>query len=307
MNKLYFFLFLIACFTTSCFYFEKNNENINNENLVNLGKKFFFDTRLSKNNTKSCATCHAPQFAFTDGYRKSSGIYADETKRNAPTLLNSRFLKSLTWADDVKDYQTQMLKPLFAEHPKEMGLNPNDIEVLRRFQNDSTYEFLFKKAYKKNIQRLDYQNIINAISAYENTLVSFESNFDKGNFGSEIGKNLFFSKKLQCSNCHTPPLFTNGKKAKSFISENDNGFFDKTKNKNDLGKFRVPTLRNIELTAPYMHDGSVEQLENAIQHDFFDKKNKKTNPKMDKNEVLQIMFFLKSLTDSSIFVKKQFL
>jgi cytochrome c peroxidase len=297
MNKLYFFFFLIACFTTSCFYFEKNNTVEKNNALENLGKKFFFDTRLSQNNTKSCATCHAPQFAFTDGYRKSSGIYADETKRNAPTLLNTRFLKSLTWADDVKSYQAQILKPLFSKHPVEMGLDSTDFSILKRFQNDTAYQFLFKKVYKKNIQYLNYQDIINAIAAYENTLVRFESQYDKGNYISEIGKQLFFSKKFQCNTCHTAPLFTTGKMAKSFISDNDNGFFDKTKNENDLGKFRIPTLRNVELTAPYMHDGSVERLEIAIQHDFFNKKNKKINPVMDKKEVLELMIFLKSLTD----------
>lgn len=300
----------MACFTTSCFCFIKNNANNanrENDNLEKLGKKFFFDTRLSKNNTKSCATCHAPQFAFTDGYRKSSGIYADETKHNAPTLINTRFLKSLTWTGNVKGYQAQMLQPLFSKHPKEMGLDSNDTSVLMRFKNDSTYQFLFENSYKKNIQHLNYQTIIKAIVAYENTLVSFESPYDQGKVGSEIGKQLFFSKKFQCNNCHTPPLFTNGKMAKSFVSTNDKGFFDKTKKANDIGKFKIPTLRNIELTAPYMHDGSIERLENAIQHDFFDKKNKKINPKMEKNEVLQIMLFLKSLTDSSIFVKKQFL
>ena len=144
------FIILALFLMMACHFLSvKNGEpQPNKQAIATLGQLFFFDTRLSANNTKSCATCHDPQFAFTDGYRKSMGIYADETQRNAPTLLNSRFLSSLTYADpNIRNYYQQMQKPLFSQHPPELGLNKSDINVLNRFRNDSMYKAIFNKAF----------------------------------------------------------------------------------------------------------------------------------------------------------------
>jgi cytochrome c peroxidase len=284
--------------------------------MVALGHAFFFDPRLSANATKACASCHAPQFAFTDGYRKSSGIYADETQRNAPTLLNTRFLAALTWANPlITSYEQQIQKPLFSQDPPEMGVHFMDLEVLQRFQNDTFYATLYQRAFpKKNIQQLDFQQIITPISEYERQLVSFGSRYDnfleapkKYPFSAlELeGKTLFFS-TLHCADCHK--LFSEKEsqnktqivdyQVSEFSSAQDLGLYEANRNTEDKGKFRVPTLRNIALTAPYMHDGSVERLDFALQHhtSALSAKDKKA-----------LYAFLQTLTDSTIFSNPLFL
>ncbi|MEY4903508.1 MAG: hypothetical protein RLZZ292_1323 [Bacteroidota bacterium] len=282
--------------------------------LIELGHALFFDTRLSANNTKACASCHAPQFAFTDGYRKSTGIYADETQRNAPTLFNTQHLSSLTWANSlITSYEQQMQKPLFSQDPPEMGVHPMDIAVLARFQQDPFYQQLLKKAFpQKKIETLDFELIIRAIGAYERQLVSYGSRYDlflKDSLAAPLtlieknGKQLF-SKILHCETCHKietgkeKNVQTVDYQVSNFFSENDLGLYEATRKEEDKGKFRVPTLRNCALTAPYWHDGSIEKLEMAMLH---------TQPSINANQKKALLSFLNTLTDSTIFSNRLFL
>jgi cytochrome c peroxidase len=277
-----------------------------NPAMVELGHHLFFDTRLSKNDMKSCAACHQPKFAFTDGYRKSMGMFADETKRNSPTLLNTAFLKHLTWADHIATYEDQMLKPMFADAPPELGLKKTDTYILSRFVNDSLYGFLFQKAFQKPIQHIDYEDIIKSIAAYERKLISFNTAYDGFKKGEQQlsaqakkGIDLFFSDATQCSTCHRAPLFTDDDFHKSYSTDADNGLADKTQKRRDKKLFRTPTLRNIALTSPYMHDGSIDNLDDAIQHKF--KVNGHKNRPLSKENQQYIIHFLNTLTDSTLF------
>jgi cytochrome c peroxidase len=272
-----FVLVFFACYSSS----KKEKQTPQNEELIALGKAFFFDTRLSANGTKSCSSCHDPAFAYTDGYRQSMGINADATQRNAPTLLNTRFYKSLTWANpSIKTYQEQMKKPLFAQHPQELGLLENDKNVLEVFRNDTFFQEKYQNAFSKNIQNIDYQDVIKSIAAFENTLIDFSAPYDfykKGNKNaiSEAairGEKLFFSKKLNCGKCHSYPLLTNADEDNAFYNiglynvKNENKYPSEDEGTSEnQGKFRTPTLRNCSKTAPYMHDGSVRTLKEVIQ------------------------------------------
>ncbi len=282
--------------------------------LLELGHAFFFDPRLSANNTKACASCHAPQFAFTDGYRKSTGIYADETQRNAPTLLNTRYLSALTWANPlITTYEQQVQKPLFSQDPPEMGVHPMDAAVLLRFQQDPFYQDLFKKAFpQKQIETLDFEVIINAIAAYERQLVSYGSRYDlflNDSLATPLslvekkGKQLFDG-SLHCVTCHkidiekkSTPQIVDFQRS-NFFSTSDLGLYEATRKEEDKGKFRVPTLRNCALTAPYWHDGSIGKLELAMLH---------TQPSIRSEDKKALFAFLNTLTDSTIFSNRLFL
>lgn len=331
-HKVYFYtlcLFGVAYFTIieSCY---TGQANLNSNKVYNidfgsdttvakiaLGEKLFFDRRLSANGTKSCATCHSPTFAFTDGYRRSLGIYADEVRHNAPTLINTKFYASLTWANpNVKSYEQQAETPLFARHPPEMGLSSDDDTPLRRLSLDAAYRHLFKAAFgnsvsetaalippevKKNNknkkentrQQADnigylftYTHVLAALAAFESTLVSFQSQYDQYVAGdttalsasAKRGQALFFSTRLQCGECHPPPLFSDADQAGKYHNvglycmdsigsypAHDEGLYEYTHQIGDKGKFRTPTLRNVALTAPYMHDGSISNLAAAIR------------------------------------------
>lgn len=275
-------LFILACNSL------KNSDKsslVNNSQLIEkeqvvLGKRLFFDTRLSGNGTKSCASCHAPEFAFSDGYRRSMGIEADETLRNAPSLFNTSFYASLTWANpNVKNYEQQMRMPMFKQHPPELGLDSTNAAHFEWLAKDTFYQKQFAKAFPSQNQLFNYQYVIKAIAAYEKTLIALNSAYDdfrKGNKmaiseAAQRGEQLFFSEKLQCGKCHPYPLFTDADQPNTYhnvgyFNEKDFGIYAITKNEADKGKFRTPTLRNIAITSPYMHDGGIERLEDVIKH-----------------------------------------
>ncbi len=277
-----------------------------------LGKQLFFDKSLSANGTKSCASCHNPQLSFTDGYRKTLGIKADIALRNTPSLLNMKDNHFFNWADSsLHSVVQQMEGPLFGQHPVEMGM---------RFQNE-----------------VDKQKSIKAIAAFVQFIVSNRSTYDlhlqtKKPMDSLAmqGKQLFFSNALKCGQCHAGENFNsplveadrfaniglyNFAPAKSAI---DSGLAFVTHNANDVGKVRIPSLRNVALTAPYMHDGSAATLKEVIAHyarggrqlDYGEipgdgalQKNKHakiTGFHINAQETNALIRFLETLTDTSI-------
>lgn len=286
MKKKYFIIFtLLFCIILYINIFKvsslPNDESIKYK--IILGRYLFYDTRLSYNQTKSCSSCHDPKFAFSDGYRQSSGADGYTLLRNAPSLLNVKYLTSFTWGDStIKKLSQQLLFPMFNQHPNELGWTNNEAEIIARFENQPIYITLFSKAFPKDRKPFLIKNFITAIANFEEQLVSFNSPYDlhlKGNkkiLNEQAieGMKLFYSTQLGCSNCHhlQEPI----KKANYYNTglynlntdgsypSKDQGLFEFTKNPKDKGKFRIPSLRNIMLTAPYMHDGSVETIEQII-------------------------------------------
>lgn len=260
---------------------------------VNLGRHLFYDTKLSYNLTKSCVSCHDPSMAFTDGYRTSSGADGYNVKHNAISLLNVKFRTNYTWANPaITNLQMQLQFPLFNEHPKELGWKGQEQIILKRFAADSNYQQLFTLAFPGQKKPINIINIQKALVAFEEQLVSFNAPFDqfiKGNkqaLNDEAiaGMKLFNSAKLGCVKCHSweQP-------------------FEKSESKFISG-IRVPSLRNIMITGPYMHDGSVENI-----FDLFRYYEKKQLLNLSKAEQQELIAFFNALTDTSYLSKKELL
>ncbi|MFZ4057257.1 MAG: MbnH family di-heme enzyme [Ferruginibacter sp.] len=264
---------------------------------IQLGRYLFYDRRLSVNNTKSCGTCHNPDLAFTDGYKRSLGAYADLHQRNTQPLFNLAYLKYLTAADStIHTAIQQMNNPLFNTHPVEMGVQGNETLILNKIKSDALYQQLFKQAFSNDQTAFDWINIKKAISLFMYQIVSNQSAYDRYKSGDstalsadqKIGMQLFFSPRLNCGSCHggfnfsTPTATSTNNNPMHFYNiglynvgdkaaypEYDQGLFAITHQPKDKGKFRVPTLRNLVFTAPYFHDGSAETLAEVI--DVFEK------------------------------------
>jgi cytochrome c peroxidase len=283
---------LLTIYSPSFLFFScrdiKKTGSASQENTIQLGRYLFYDRRLSVNNTRSCGTCHNPQFAFTDGYKRSLGVFADLHQRNTQPLFNLQYLKYFTAADSTLHSPLQQMdNPLFNNHPAEMGVKGNETVILKRIAEDEVYQKLFSAAGKL----ISWDDIKSAISAFMLTLQSFNSPYDKFkngdtavlNASAKEGMQLFFSPLLQCPACHGGPNFStpsvvNDKgdtlfyfntglyniDGKGAYPAYDKGLYQLTKNEKDMGKFRVPTLRNLAFTAPYFHDGSAASLTDVV-------------------------------------------
>ena len=255
------------------------------EPLKALGHRLFFEPRLSANGQKSCASCHDPVFAFSDGYKRSVGLYGDHVLRNAPSLINVKDRFALTWAaDTLRSLAQQMRRPLFGTHPPEMGALGHEEEILRKIAGDRYYKQAFRSAFPDEKDPVHFPNIIRAIAAYEKALVSYNHAYDRwldhkdtSHFGyREIsGMNLFFSDRLGCGNCHNGRNLDEPDRGFEYANvglyhcaelypSKDWGLFQATGDSLDIGRFRIPSLRNVALTAPYFHDGSAETLSEVL-------------------------------------------
>jgi cytochrome c peroxidase len=263
---------------------------------VDLGRRLFYDTRLSGNGNYACATCHQQSFAFTDGLAHAVGSTGAEHARSTMTLSNVAYNVTYGWADPgLRTLEAQMLVPMFNEHPIELGMKGREGEIVGRFASDHVMAAAFGSAFPNEPTPVSLQNIVKAIASFERTLVTADSPFDRYLYHDDKsamsaaalrGKDLFFSATLGCSECHasfnlsgpvtferaTPvePLFHNtglyNVNGRGAYPQTDRGLIDRTHKAADMGRFRAPTLRNIAVTAPYMHDGSIETLDAAIDH-----------------------------------------
>jgi cytochrome c peroxidase len=258
------------------------------EALVTTGRYLFYDRRLSINNTKACGTCHAQQFSFTDGYTRSIGALGDLHQRNAKPLFNLNYNRYFTAGDSsVKTLLQQMEKPMFGKHPIEMGMDGNELAILKRLQSDTLYKRLFTAAFPLQKNVFTISNIKIAIDAFEKTILSLNSPYDhffRGDTNAlsqeqKIGKQLFFSNKLKCYQCHNDVNFTSNNLNVTAIkygdyfntglftnTPTDMGLYESTHNIADKNKFRIPTLRNLAFTAPYYHNGSTTTLLKVIEN-----------------------------------------
>lgn len=261
-----------------------------------LGKKLFFDERLSGNGTMSCGSCHDRTKGFADGKVKPIGSTGDTVPRNAMGLANVAWLPQLTWGNPtLQTLEQQALVPLFGEFPVELGITGSEDAVLERIKTDPDYPAAFAAAFPDEPNPIDFPHIVKAIASYERTLISGSSPYDQSTYGGQAdamsaaavrGMDLFFSERLECYHCHSGVNFTTAYKsattkhaamdfnntglynlgADGAYPPGGEGLFAFTNQARDKGKFRVPPLRNIELTAPYMHDGSIATLEEVIDH-----------------------------------------
>jgi cytochrome c peroxidase len=263
---------------------------------VELGRRLFYDSRLSANGTQSCASCHQQAHAFSEPGAVAIGSTGQKHRRNSMALVNAAYGASFTWAHPgITTLEQHMLIPLFGDSPIEMGAGGHEQEILERIEGDAEYRRLFADAFAFQRQRISFDNISKAIASFVRTLVSFQSTFDRYAYAgddaalseSQIrGMNLFMSERLECSHCHsgfnfsqfvtheanTPtdtPFHVTGLYyvGDDPVAQFDFGVFDVSSNLEDKDKFKAPTLRNIEYSAPYMHDGSLKTLEDVL--DFY--------------------------------------
>lgn len=304
-----------------------------------LGKKLFFDKRLSEDGTVSCATCHDPASAFASGDAVAMGVREQKGARNAPTLLNSFLGKSYFWDGRAATLEEQAKQPLL--NTREMGMK-NEAALVERVSAIDEYRMSFRRAFPR--EGITLNTIAAAIAAFERTLISRNSPFDRFVRGdkqalTEIqtqGLELFKG-KAKCADCHLLPSFTDGQfhntgvRAKELTFEvlsqhaddvrsrnndlatfahdrkfSDLGRFLVTRERKDLGAFKTPTLRDIELTGPYMHDGSIRTLldvlrfynQGGVKNPALDEKMKPLN--LSEQEMNAIVEFLRSLTSDDV-------
>jgi len=282
-----------------------------------MGKKLFFDPILSKSNSISCASCHLPQYAFSDTTAFSLGDANLRGRGNAPTLANIAYHPYFTRAGGVPTLEQQILVPI-QEHDE---FNTSTVVIADKLKKNPTYAALSQKAYGREP---DAYVITRSIANFERSFISGNSKFDqytyqgkKGalNPSEKRGKDLFFSAKTNCSSCHNGFNFTNYAFENNglYASYADSGRLRLTFLEADRAKFKVPSLRNIELTGPYMHDGSIKSLEEILVHyNTGGKEHKNKNRNfikplgLSKQEQQDIIAFLKTLTDMNFITDKRY-
>lgn len=287
---------------------------------IDLGRLLFFDPLLSGDKTLSCANCHNPERGFSDGMARSVGASGQLHQRSAPTLWNSAFLKVFFWDARAQSLEEQAVGPLFSAI--EMDNTPQ--QLVADLKQNSTYAKLFQQAFPESDEAVVIANIATALSAFQSSLISLNSPYDRYAHGDANalnpqqleGLNIFRSFVARCSQCHTPPLMTNQQVAVIGTPEpqglaRDIGAqatFDAALLR---GGFKVPTLRNIALTAPYMHSGRFATLREATEfynggrgHAVPEGENLRlhwhiSEPNLTDDELDRLVDFMGALTDES--------
>ena len=290
-----------------------SEDNLPSIDRIRLGKRLFFDTLMSKDFSVSCASCHKPHLAFSDNLQFSIGSDLAEGKSNAPTLTNVAYSPYLNRDGGVSTIEMQVLVPI-QEH---LEFDMNILEIAERMNEDASYKDMSMLAYDRIP---DPYVIVRALASFERTLISGHSRFDQYYYQYDKkqltkeerkGMELFFGDRAQCSSCHGGFTFTNYAFENNGLYEQyaDSGRMRITGEESDRGLFKVPALRNLEYTSPYMHDGSMETIEEVIEHyssGITTHKNlsKKLKPfHFTKKEKAELVAFLKCLSDEE-FIEK---
>jgi cytochrome c peroxidase len=272
-----------------------------------LGKKFFYEKRFSIDQSLSCGSCHKPSLAFADDQAVSKGVFDRPGSRNAPSLANVGYHPYLLREGSVPTLEMQVLVPI-QEHNE---FNHNIVKIAEELNADSTYRKLSVEAYNREV---DGFVISRALSVFQRTIISGNSDFDKYqyqgksnalNSAEKRGMELFFGDKANCSGCHSGFNFSNYSFENTGLDSVylDNGRYIFTNDSSDLATFKVPSLRNVGVTAPYMHDGRFSSLEEVINHynnGGFQHQNKSVLIKplyLSQQEKTDLIAFLNSLTD----------
>ena len=275
---------------------------------VAIGRRLFFDPVLSADSTIACASCHRPQWAFSDTIALSRGIRGQLTGRNAPSILNRAYGALFFWDGRSGTLEETVLQPI--QNPTEMGLDLG--HLTRRLRTDPDYTSEFDRAFGDGVTE---RNVGRALASYVRTLRSGGAPVDRFQDGdrSALGSDELAGMKLfvgraKCAACHAGPTFSDEQVHNTGVSlgSGDRGRFGVTGRSEELGAFKTPSLRNVALTAPYMHDGSVATLEDVV--DFYDRGGG-ANPNLDPElrplglspvEKRQLVAFLRALTGNSL-------
>lgn len=277
---------------------------------IALGRQLFFDKRLSLDGSVSCASCHDPRKAFTDQHAKSIGIKGQLSERNAPSLLNAAFLKTAMFDAHLQTLELQVIVPI--QEPVEMGHNMKNL--IKQLRQIPEYQAAAQAIFGRDF---DAWVLTRSISAFERSLLSMNSPFDQFIAGNtkaiskeqQAGWKLF-SEKLYCIKCHPAPYFTTFEAAnnglyKSYEGKTDQGRFRIHHDSSEIGTFKIPSLRNLPLTFPYMHDGSLQTIEEVLAHyqnggAKHPLQNKALVPfELTKSEKQQLLAFFNALVDTS--------
>ena len=290
------------------------------EEAVNLGRHLFYDPILSSDNTVSCASCHKQEYAFSDNIPFSSGVNGAQGMRHSQTLINVAFQETFDWDGKSNSLEEQAVRPIFNEIELH---NNNWSEVINRLKMSELYSSLFCDAF--GTEDMDSLHILMALSQFQRTLISYNSKFDNWFFNGgpytleEMnGFNIFSSERGDCFHCHPIGLFTDNTFHNNGLDSyfEDMGRYEITDNPLDRGLFKSPTLRNIEFSAPYMHDGRFSTLDEVIDHYNFGGHDSETvDPLMKyvgvgllltEEEKSDLKAFLLSLSDSSFINNSNF-
>ena len=259
---------------------------------VELGRYLFYDKRLSVNGTQACATCHQQSLAFTDGKAVGLGATGENHQRGPMSLVNVAYSATLTWNNpDMKELEEQALVPMFGDHPVELGLRRKN-GVPTALKTDPNYRDMFARAFPSDADPFTIDNLVRSIACFERSIVSGRSPYDRYHYGGDDnavsadakrGEVLFFSQPYACFRCHGGFNFSSSELHKT-----------------DAGTFKAPTLRNIALTAPYMHDGSLLTLEAVLE------KHAEGGSRLTDADRKDFVAFLDSLTDEAVLKDPRF-
>ncbi len=239
---------------------------------VALGERLFFERRLSVTGQYSCASCHEPAHSFAQDRPVAIGATGEALPHNAMALVNVAYNISFGWSRPrVRSLEAQMLQPMLNEHPVELGLKGREAAVCAQLAADRAYAGEFAAAFPGDPAPVTFGHVVKAIASFERTLISGGSPFDRYVFGGEHaalsgqakrGMALFFSRRAGCSGCHSGFNFSGNWRD----AQGETGPASFARNGTSAGPMRVPTLRNVALTAPYMHDGRFASLTAVLDH-----------------------------------------
>jgi cytochrome c peroxidase len=257
---------------------------------VDLGRHLFHDARLSRDSTVACASCHVQALGFADGRPRGLGINDTPSTLNVPGLANVGYLPALTWANPHMDsLEFQALVPLFGETPEEMGGAGQEVAIFARLAADPWYRTAFAAAFPDR-PAPDLFTVTRALAAYQRSLIAVNAPYDRYKYRGEVdalsaaakrGEQLFFDHRFECYHCHSGIHFTNNlrtaRQPQGEVGFHNTGLYESypatapglielTGRPEDAGRFRTPSLRNVAVTAPYMHDGSIPDLRGVIAH-----------------------------------------
>lgn len=261
---------------------------------VELGHYLFYDTRLSYNETQSCGSCHEQALGFADGKATPIGSTGGSLIRNSQGLANVAYVYPLTWANPVLEtLEEQIRVPLLGDDPVELGMAGHEDEIFARLRDDPRYVDLFEAAFPDDDDPFDVDHTVLALASFVRTMIAHDSPYDRFNRGdvdalsdsAKRGLTLFFSERLECYHCHGGFLLTiasvhAGSAFRPIAWQNtglynldenggypigNRGLYEFTYAAEDMGAFRPPGLRNVAVTGPYLHDGTIETLEEVLQ------------------------------------------
>jgi len=282
-----------------------NPDNEITQEKIELGKQLYFDTRLSKDDSVSCASCHDPKKGWSNGAAVATGIGGQKGGRSAPTIINAAYQKFQFWDGRADFVEGQALGPI--QNPIEMNM-PLD-ELVAKLSGIQGYREQFKQVFGSD--EIKSEHIAQAIAAFERTILSGNAPYDRFKAGDKTalsesaqrGMKLFFG-KAHCSACHVGANFTDGAFHNLGVSikheKPDAGRFELTKLEGDRASFKTPTLREIARTAPYMHDGSLSTLEDVVE---YYSKGGTDNPQLDE-EIFVLNLTAQEKSDLVTFLKE---